>query len=172
MSTSIIRINCYTSITVNRTALFYVSIIIVHHFRMQKNAAQKLNRKSALSCVCVAIQIRYETRIRTNAPLKVRRETARARSALVPMAGLEPAQLALPDFEFSVDIHFTSLHVTSNHFSSLRNHAISSIQNDQISKMAVQRGFKNASKMPLKRYFRQKVGRNGFSVDFGRKLFC
>ena len=41
------------------------------------------------------------------------------------------------DFEFSVEIHFTSLHVTSNHFSSLRNHAISSIQNDQISKMAV-----------------------------------
>ena len=41
------------------------------------------------------------------------------------------------DFEFSVDIHFTSLHVTSSHFSSLANHAISSIQNDQISKMAV-----------------------------------
>lgn len=41
------------------------------------------------------------------------------------------------DFEFSSTIHFKSLHVTSNHFSSLRNHAISSIQNDQISKMAV-----------------------------------
>lgn len=56
---------------------------------------------------------------------------------MVPMAGLEPAHIAAVDFEFSSTIHFKSLHVTSNHFSSLRNHAISSIQNDQISKMAV-----------------------------------
>lgn len=50
-----------------------------------------------------------------------------------------------------------SLHVTSNHFSSLRNHAISSIQKSQSTKMTVWRGFKNASKMK-------------FSVEFGRKL--
>ena len=43
-------------------------------------------------CACVAIQIRYETRIRTNAPLKVRRETARTRSVLVPLTGLEPVR--------------------------------------------------------------------------------
>jgi len=59
--------------------------------------------------------------------------------SIAEFVGTETESLSwsMEDFEFSSTIHFKSLHVTSNHFSSLRNHAISSIQNDQISKMAV-----------------------------------
>ena len=71
------------------------------------------------------------------ASYKMRRKIAVGLSAGAGGGGRTRTVLPPRDFEFSVDIHFTSLHVTSNHFSSLRNHAISSFQKNQSAKITV-----------------------------------